>query len=112
MSDQLQDPWDEIEAEMRGALLGGKIPLLGDCQRHRREIWRHAPCPMCERDAVIGRLTAVLDAAREHINAHLALPETKRATEVDEDYAYDQGALWMAREILRILDAGRGGERE
>ena len=65
MSDQLQDPWDEIEAEMRGALLGGKIPLLGDCQRHRREIWRHTPCPMCERDAVIGRLTAVLDAARE-----------------------------------------------
>lgn len=64
MSDQLQDPWDEIEAEMRGALLGGKIPLLGDCQRHQREIWRHAPCPMCERDAVIGRLTAVLDAAR------------------------------------------------
>ncbi|HQM37594.1 MAG TPA: hypothetical protein PLN64_01600 [Candidatus Bipolaricaulis anaerobius] len=62
--------------------------------------------------AKIASLTAVLDAAREHINAHLALPETKRATEVDEDYAYDQGALWMAREILRILDAGRGGERE
>ncbi len=50
------------------------------------------------------RLRSVLDAAREKINSHLSLPQPKRVFEVDEDYAYDQGALWMAEEILRALD--------
>jgi hypothetical protein len=87
MKDQQQPPWDGIEAAMHDELLGNKtaIPLLGDCPRHQGELWRHAPCPMCERDATIARLQAERDRS--------VLTAMERNTEIHN--------------LQTVLDAGR-----